>query len=349
MKGKKFVHIIHSGTGGTGSLFFAIAEADLNNTHIAIAWGTEPVQNYIEQRANEQDLPLYYISKKQGVDISAWRKMSALISDLRPEVVFLHSLTALPAVWLARTQTQNRYNFQLCGIEHTYFACQSFQEKCMLQILARMADRMICFSQAQADSLKKRTGRKQVDVIPHQINTRIWFPEKVEDKNRDVFILASHGRFTDWKRISLLVDILHALQDSTFQLELMGDGPDIYSFQKKIREYGLENQVKILNPSTASEIRIWLSHADLWLCFSKGETTGLSALEAILCEIPVMLSGHPALSDWVKNEDHLEVNILAQKIRDIRSGKQKFDTAALRNKIINTWSERDWLKAWLGA
>jgi N-acetyl-alpha-D-glucosaminyl L-malate synthase BshA len=70
------------------------------------------------------------------------------------------------------------------------------------------------------------------------------------------------------------------------KLLLVGDGPDRSACEKLARELHLKDDVRFLGKQT--ELVPILSAADLMLMPSQSESFGLSALEAMSCQVPVI-------------------------------------------------------------
>jgi N-acetyl-alpha-D-glucosaminyl L-malate synthase BshA len=80
-------------------------------------------------------------------------------------------------------------------------------------------------------------------------------------------------------------------------LLLVGDGPDRSSCENLARDLGIHHLVKFLGKQ--SDLVEILSCADLFLMPSQSESFGLSALEAMACEVPVISSSVGGLPELV--------------------------------------------------
>ena len=88
---------------------------------------------------------------------------------------------------------------------------------------------------------------------------------------------------------------------------LVGDGPDRSNCEKLVRELDIVNDVKFLGKQ--SELVPLLSASDLFLIPSQSESFGLSALEAMACEIPVISSSVGGLPELIA---HGETGYIAE-------------------------------------
>lgn len=144
---------------------------------------------------------------------------------------------------------------------------------------------------------------KEIDVIPnfvdldeyrHVDDSCVRKKFSLEDKR----ILVHVSNFRQVKRVQDVIrifDIIHKKIPSV--LILVGDGPDRSSCEVLVRELGIQNSVKFLGKQI--ELTEILSAADLFLMPSQQESFGLSALEAMACEVPVISSSVGGLPELV--------------------------------------------------
>jgi N-acetyl-alpha-D-glucosaminyl L-malate synthase BshA len=91
------------------------------------------------------------------------------------------------------------------------------------------------------------------------------------------------------KRVLDVVKIFNEVQKKVSSvLILIGDGPDRSACEMLCRELGIQEKVRFLGKQ--AELVPILSTADLFLMPSQSESFGLSALEAMACEVPVISS-----------------------------------------------------------
>ncbi|HTK83271.1 MAG TPA: N-acetyl-alpha-D-glucosaminyl L-malate synthase BshA [Bacteroidota bacterium] len=154
---------------------------------------------------------------------------------------------------------------------------------------------------------------KDIRVIPNFID-----PEKykridssalcgsIVSKGEKVLIHVSN--FRQVKRVPDVIRIFHLVQQKIpSKLLLVGDGPDRSNCEKLVRELDIVNDVKFLGKQ--SELVPLLSASDLFLIPSQSESFGLSALEAMACEIPVISSSVGGLPELVA---HGETGYIAE-------------------------------------
>ncbi|CAN5440445.1 N-acetyl-alpha-D-glucosaminyl L-malate synthase BshA [soil metagenome] len=131
-----------------------------------------------------------------------------------------------------------------------------------------------------------------ITVIPNFVDTKLY--KRVECTKlqqqlhiEDEFVLMHVSNFRPVKRVQDCVRILEEVRKTVpAKLVFVGDGPERSDAERLVRELGLWDHVKFLGKQSAlPEI---LSIADIFLLPSQSESFGLSALEAMSCEVPVI-------------------------------------------------------------
>lgn len=159
---------------------------------------------------------------------------------------------------------------------------------------------------AVSESLKQDTlsffdVKKEIKVIPNFIDFNRF---KKTDKDHFKKAIAPNGEriithisnFRKVKRVDdaiRIFDIVSKEIDS--KLLLIGDGPERQNLEQLCRELGLCDDIRFLGKQDAIEELLAIS--DLFLMPSSSESFGLSALEAMACEVPVISSNAGGLAE----------------------------------------------------
>ncbi len=201
------------------------------------------------------------------------------------------------------------------------------------------------FSIEQSDSvtavsrfLKEKTItnyniNKAIEVIPNFIDTRKYkkhdasgIRKNIAPKGEKVLIHISN--FRPLKRVSDVIKIFQLINKKVpSKLLLVGDGPDRSVCEKLARDLSLGDEIKFLGKQ--AELVPLLSASDIFLMPSQSESFGLSALEAMSCEIPVISTSVGGLPELVV---HGETGYIAE-IGDVdRMAKYAIELLANSNR-----------------
>jgi len=135
---------------------------------------------------------------------------------------------------------------------------------------------------------------KDIRVIPNFVDTEKYrrqgceeFCEKFAPKGERILVHVSN--FRPVKRVQDVIKIFNEVRKKVpSKLILAGDGPERSACELLVRELYLQEHVRFLGKQL--ELVPILSAADLFLMPSQSESFGLSALEAMACEVPVISS-----------------------------------------------------------
>ena len=142
------------------------------------------------------------------------------------------------------------------------------------------------------DTLKHFAVKRPIRMIPNFIDferfnkkPRQYFKDLMAPNNERIVVHTSN--FRKVKRVEDVVRIFDIIQkEIPAKLLLIGDGPERSNIEKVCRELGVCDKVTFLGKQEA--IEEILSICDLFILPSESESFGLSALEAMACEVPVI-------------------------------------------------------------
>jgi N-acetyl-alpha-D-glucosaminyl L-malate synthase BshA len=135
---------------------------------------------------------------------------------------------------------------------------------------------------------------KEIKVIPNFVETAKYrripcddVRERFAPHHEKILIHVSNFRIV--KRVPDVIRIFSEVRRRVpSKLLLVGDGPDRSNCEHLVHELGLQHDVRFLGKQM--ELVPLLSASDLMLMPSQSESFGLSALEAMACEVPVVSS-----------------------------------------------------------
>jgi len=133
---------------------------------------------------------------------------------------------------------------------------------------------------------------KDIEVIYNFVDLKKFHKHENSDIRKNVApngekILIHVSNFRPLKRVGDTVKILNEVRKNIpCKLVLVGDGPERSSVENLCRELRLQSDVHFLGKQT--ELTSLLSISDVFLLTSETESFGLSILEAMACEVPVV-------------------------------------------------------------
>jgi len=154
-----------------------------------------------------------------------------------------------------------------------------------------------------------------IEVIYNFIDADYYRRTPSEDVRRSLApngeqIILHVSTFRPIKRITDCIELVARLKDlktrsggkSGVTLVMCGDGPERVDAEALAVRLGVAESVKFVGKQPQSQIREYLSVADLLLLPSQSESFGLTALEAMACEVPVIATRVGGIPELVEDE-----------------------------------------------
>jgi glycosyltransferase involved in cell wall biosynthesis len=203
------------------------------------------------------------------------------------------------------------------------------------KFLCRNVDAIIVQNPQDASFIRSlEISSSKIYVVPNGIDTHIFsksnvskqeqesFKEKFKIKD-DKFVLLFVGRIEKRKRIDLLLFTLKLItKEMSDQVLLLVIGPDQgekAELLKLAKQLGLEKNVVFTGPLDTRDLLAAYAVADIFISLSAQEAFGLSVIEAMSMEVPVVTHRWKGISYIIKDGingfsvDPFDVKALAEK------------------------------------
>jgi glycosyltransferase involved in cell wall biosynthesis len=182
-----------------------------------------------------------------------------------------------------------------------------------------------------ASEAQQIVSAPQPTVAPMPVSSELFSPGGERQRNRFLFV----GRLNKQKGMELLLHALSRIPDTSVGLDVVGDGEDRATLEELAGALGLTERVRWHGAVPQPRLADFYREAAALVVPSVDEGLGLVAVEAQLCETPVVAFDSGGLPDIVQ---HDRTGIL---VRDV-------DAGALAASLVSLL-ERDDRGASLGA
>jgi glycosyltransferase involved in cell wall biosynthesis len=226
-----------------------------------------------EEVYKKMGVRVHKVSKKMPFLLFAPFKIRRLIKKMNPDLVHAHYVT--------------QYGF--CG------AFSGFHP--LVQVM----------DESFYDRVKELIGYgENIKVIKEGIDPNKFKPDR-KKRNDTMRILNLRKSQGDYK-VSVLINAIPEITKNHHDVEfiLLRDGKDLKETDSLIKKLKMENVIKFINPIPHEELPNILNDVDIYVdTFYRdipGSGIGKTALEAMSCELPVVLSNTAGVGLHIKNE-----------------------------------------------
>lgn len=161
-------------------------------------------------------------------------------------------------------------------------------QKLFLKFL-NFADKIILTLKKVEEVLPKNIRDKFV-YIPVGVDTKYFIPPRLRGK-KDILTILFSSYLVKRKGLHYLIEAFKVVLKNCSQkirLQIVGDGPDKNFFLKKIKEEEVEESVDFVGFVEHNKTLEYFQQADIYCHPALGEPFGLSIVEAMSCELPVV-------------------------------------------------------------
>ncbi|MFQ5646838.1 MAG: N-acetyl-alpha-D-glucosaminyl L-malate synthase BshA [bacterium] len=193
-------------------------------------------------------------------------------------------------------------DIQLVGLEPSCFKVTKY--------IIENNDGLTAVSRYLAETTRRSFGiDRPIEVIYNLIDTDRFKAAAGEETNRLAYALPEEkiithlSNFREVKRVTDVIKIFERVnREKPAKLLLIGDGPDMSRALALVSNSKLNSRVLFLN--MVDRVEQLLAISDLFLLPSEMESFGLSALEALSCEVPVVASEVGGLPEVVTHGEN---------------------------------------------
>lgn len=229
------------------------------------------------------------------------RILKELIRTWNPDI--LHAHYASSYGFLGAMTGFQPFIISVWGSDVFSFPKQNKLFQWILRYSLSKANRICATSDALADEVAKYT-KQQVVVIPFGLDAE-WFSPVDKKTLGDAITLGTVKRMKHIYGTDILVKAFIRLSaripDSPLRLKLVGGGPQEVELKALVEQAGLSDKVDFIGAVPHQEVRNQLESIDVFCALSREESFGVSALEAMSCGIPVILSDAPGFLEIIDN------------------------------------------------
>lgn len=262
------------------------------------------------------DMPFHRFQRRGGLDPVPAKRIAELMAERKFTSAI--ALDLFSKVFILRAERASGMRMRTAVSQHTLHAATPVAAmKTFLYARAlREGDLLVTVTTMQADlyAARHRVPRAGIRVISGGVDTEYFTPDRGEDRTRvrselgitpDTPLIVQVGALRPEKRHDIAVEalaIVNRTAGGAVHLLLVGDGPAgrMEEVKQLANRHGVREQLHCVG--YRHDVRPYLRAADLFTLTSAWEAFPLSALEALACGVPCVVTARGGTGEIVRNE-----------------------------------------------
>ncbi|MEX0811441.1 MAG: glycosyltransferase [Chitinophagales bacterium] len=230
--------------------------------------------------------------------IKALPTIKQIINDFKPDILHAHYASSYGI--LGALCGFHPFILSVWGSDIYDFPNHNFIFKKIIQYNLKKADRILSTSEVMGIETKKYTDKK-VEITPFGVDTDVF---KKREKPPGNEIIIGTVKALEYKYgIDTLLETFELLikkrPESNFKLYIAGDGSKSEVYKKMAKEKQIVDKVVFSGNIPNHKIPEYISQFDVYLALSRSESFGVAIIEAMACEVPVVVSNVGGLPEVV--------------------------------------------------
>lgn len=258
-------------------------------------------QSPITKRLENNNIHIYYLSKKKGLDIRMIHRLYKVFQEEMPNVVHTHLYVmkyAIPAAILAKVPTgvHTVHNIAYKELNKLDRKINNFFYKFHNVIPVSISPVI-----RQSIISEYKLTEKQVPLIYNGIILSKCIPKKDYSINGDKIVILHIGRFSEQKNHLGLIESFKIVHDKepNVVLQLIGTGELESTVKNKVVELKLQDSVEFLG--LQSDVYPFLNSADIFILPSLWEGMPMTLIEAMGTGLPIVATKVGGIPDMIEN------------------------------------------------
>lgn len=284
------------------------------------------------------------ISGKSKIHIKDWEN---IIADFEPDIIHTHLFKAemtakykihpgLTYVSTCHNNMPEFENFNFSKATKKLMWTHQYEKRWMIKKYDECQNNFITISRDTQEFYNKSLPKnltKKVSLLYNAINfERFNAVRRNKSHSLDQIRMIYAARYTSYKNHIFLIDVVQYLKklNKDVSLVLLGEGPEMKSVEKRVRELNVEDQVQILG--NVDNVEDYFKDANVFVHPATYEPFGLVIIEAMAAGLPAICLDGKGNRDLIENGKNgymiMEENaaFFAEKIIEVVENPEAYQT-----------------------
>lgn len=254
----------------------------------------------------------YYLIRRKLQNLMVVPRFDRLLREHRPDVVVTNTLTIpsgafaarrakIPHVWYVHEFAREASDTTSDPQKHSGNFYFDLGRQRSFTLMNKLSARVIANSKAVALSLSEHVPEEKLRVLSYAVEVTPTPLKPKQDHKQLVLICV--GRLETNKRQEDAIRALASLKIKGLQLRLVLIGPDVLSYEKKLRELasslGVTENVEFVG--SVPDAQPYFAAADIALVCARNEAFGRVTIEAMKAGKPVIGADHGGTSELISD------------------------------------------------
>ncbi len=317
---------------------------------IAARWGNAVVEECPEGELTRVCVPVVtsginYATRAEG----HLQRLAEALPGGRIEAPLVHAHTGVYGGIVASELA--RPDSRIVVTEHSSFLPKVFGHRASRRRYEKMLDRvdlLMCVSQQLYDLVGQRFPRykDKLRIVPNVVDFDDFplRPQPAGDLLRWLYI----GRMMEQKGVPVLLEAFArvAAEEPRATLTLVGSGELDETIRRRIRRADLAGRVELRPPVPPRQVAGVMHEHDLLVHASRGETFGLTVVEAVATGTPVLVARSEGPAETLAGLDGIaglmfevddDPGVIVDRHRDLRTRLSTLDPPAARSSLVSRY------------
>jgi glycosyltransferase involved in cell wall biosynthesis len=217
------------------------------------------------------------------------------------------------------------------GTDVMKFPFENAINRRIIQFNLNKAD-LICATSVTIKDQLLQLSKKEVHVIPFGVDTDLFRPKTTQTIfEKEDYVIGCIKPMEKVYNVGTLIEAFFELSKKypKMKLLLIGGGSEEKEMQKRCKQLGILNKVKFTGRVANAEIAVYLNQMDVLVNISSYESFGVSVIEALACEKPVVATDTGGLREIIQTNDYGTL----VKIADVQATKDAIENYYLYPEI----------------
>ena len=267
-------------------------------------------------------------------------QIKTIVKKLNPDIISAHFVPNYG--WMGARLKRKPLAVTSWGSDILVSARKSILHRKRAEYVLRKADLVTSDSNyLTSEIIKLKVPEDKILTYPMGVSSEfLCSPRRKTLTNKNVFKVISLRQLEPLYNISLLIEAIpHCLKETDQQIEFLvgGEGSQKNVLVQLVKKAKGEDKVSFLGKLSQSELLRQLRNSDIYVSTSFSDSTSVSLLEAMACQLIPIVTDIPGNREWIKDGENGflvpvdKPEVLADRIIEVIKNYEKYQNWTEKN------------------